>query len=206
MARFKLSDASLKIITKGPNKGQKYLIAQTLNLNDPYAVSRTFVSFTKAVVAIWDTLLPASKGGSAAAELPVPDNLAIIMGRYMTYKPATKFHKVYLYDRPEKGQKAGDIMKIEERPVVFDTLEVFCRYFINDDGEKEWADGESPEKAGERAFKSYCIPITTSPVATSHADDEGGEGGDIPPTELKPLPEGWQYVDINGVKVPQPIA
>ena len=45
-----------------------------------------------------------------------------------------------------------------EKPILYTTLRIFCQYYIDEFGEKQWIRGGSPEEVGQRAFGAYCVP------------------------------------------------
>ena len=73
---------------------------------------------------------------------------------------------------PELNIKVGDYVKDKDgNPIIYTTLRVFCRQFVDEDGVKQFAVGESPIEQGQRAFGAYCVAIKEDPTPQK-ADDE----------------------------------
>lgn len=43
---------------------------------------------------------------------------------------------------------------------VFNSLRIFCQYYIDEFGERIWIKGESPEEVFRRDFKYKCVPYS----------------------------------------------
>lgn len=181
MAQFSLINPSLRIIgqrynaqgkpegapnTTVQNAGKKYLYAQLMNNNCPWEGTQVYTSFLDNVVAIFEPLLPIDKGGTAPTEQPIPDAFKTLSGCYVSWKSPQPFYKKHLSAHPANprtGSPAvnqGDIVKQGGVPVVFTEIVVFCQYYFDEMGEKQWIRGGSPEEVGRRAFSNYCIPVS----------------------------------------------
>lgn len=174
MATFIISNPEIKKVTKPGNNLNKPYVRFNIRLkNDIYGKTRTLTSFEQGAVDAWSAILPISKGGTAQAEQPIPEEMKYITGVFVDFVPAQKFHKIHLSDHPAGtkmigGQmvqtpaiKAGELVKANGIPVVFTTLRVFCRqYFDDTTNQFDYCDGESPIEVGQRAYQAYCLPIT----------------------------------------------
>lgn len=209
MARFRLSNVQIKTVTKeGSNKGRKYMIADLINLQCPFEGAQKYSSFLESIVNILEPLLPVSKGGTAQTEQPLPAELAEINGCFAEFTPAQKFYKTHLSDHPELGIKAGDIVKKDGKPIIYEKLIVFCQYYTDEYGQKAWMKGASPDEAGQRAFSNYCVPIDVEPQATTVPfTPPSAPVVDAPPTGGMPVaPDGFEYREVNGSLVLMPKA
>lgn len=208
MARFKLVDCQIKTVHKpgSSNDGKKYLLANMINLNCPRSQSPRYTSFYEPYVNQLIPFISTANGGTAATEQPIPDELGVVTGAFVEYKPATRFHKRHLNDHAEQGIKAGDLVSINGVPRTYDALIVFCEYYMDELGVKSWVTGGNPIEAGERAFGNYCVPVSTS-VTPAMMPTTAPEDNKLPPMPgQQQLPEGYEWREINGVSVPMPIA
>lgn len=173
MATFILSDICIKKVEKpGNNKGKEFIFAMMRPKNDIFGRSRKFTSFEPTAVQMYKQFLPVSKGGVAQQEQPIPEELKYVTGIFADYIPVQKFHKIHLSDHEAgskmlNGQlvqtpaiKAGEKVSSNGIPIIYTTLRVFCRQMFDDTENKYvYAEGESPEEVGFRAYQAYCIPI-----------------------------------------------
>lgn len=180
MAQYKLLNPTLRIVgqkydEKGnpvgvinpnvKNAGNKYLYALLSNINCPWEGSQVYTSFLPNVVTVFEPLLPINKNGVAQQEQPIPQELQIIQGCYVMWKSPQPFYKKHLSAHPANPAKnmpavnAGDIVKIDGQPVIYTELPVFCQYYIDEMGEKQWMRACTPEEVGRRAFQNYCVPV-----------------------------------------------
>lgn len=173
MAQYNVLNPVLKTIAEGKqNAGQKYLYASLQNKNCIWETPQTFTSFNPNVVKAYEQLLPVDKGGTAQTAQAIPSELSTVMGHWADYMPPQKFYKQHLSDHapvppsPTNPQgrpaiKAGELVKKNGIPIIYDTLRVFCLYYLDEKGERNYAKGESPIEVGQRAFNAYCVPVTS---------------------------------------------
>lgn len=162
MAQFLIKDPEIRKVAQGKqNEGNRFLVGKLENLNDPFSANeKTFVCFSTNVVNVYKDLLPVSKGGKAETAQEIPERYQKIWGVWCDYTPANKFYKKHLSNHPEQGIKIGDYVKDKEgNPIIYTTLRVFCRQYIDDEGIKQFAAGESPAEQGARAYAAYCVAI-----------------------------------------------
>ena len=173
MARFIINDPEIRKVADGKqNAGKRYLVGKLENLNDPFADAQSFVCFSENIVNKYKDLRPTDKGGKAEAEQEIPEKYRTIYGVWCDFTPAQKFYKKHLSAHPELNIKVGDYVKDKDgNPIIYTTLRVFCRQFVDEDGVKQFAVGESPIEQGQRAFGAYCVAIKEDPTPQK-ADDE----------------------------------
>lgn len=208
MARFKLINLQLLTIKAGTRAGKKYFYADLLNLNDPFAKRlNKYLNFDPSFVTLFEPLLPTSVGGTALTEQPIPAELSTITGCMIDYKPPTLFHKKYLTTNAQYGTIAGEYVKDSDgTAIVYDTLRVFCRYYLDENGKQAWADGESPEEAGRAAFSSYCVAVTPGITHIDPTTPPDHTKDNTPPTTgLPPANPGMRWAEVNGQMMQVPI-
>ena len=150
------------------NSGKKYLYAQLINLDCPWEGTQVYTSFEPQVVAIFEPLLSIQHGGVAQADQPIPEMFQTLEGCYISWKSPQPFYKKHLSAHPANPAKglpaimAGDLVKQGGVPVVYTELIVFCQYYYDSRGEKQWMRGKTPEEVGRAAFSNYCIPVTNT--------------------------------------------
>lgn len=194
MAQYNILNPVLKTIPEGKqNAGKKYLYASLQNAKCIWETPQTFTNFNENVVKAFEKLLPINKGGLAQQELPLPPELTTVTGCWIDYIPPQKFYKQHLSDHATvapsalnpQGRpaiKAGELVKKNNIPIVYDTLRVFCLYYLDEFGEKQFLRGESPQEVGQRAFNAYCVPVPS----------------DSTPQEVEPIPV------VHAQPTPQP--
>lgn len=199
MARYRIIEPCLRVVPQGKqNAGKKYLYAKLQNTMCIWEEPQTYTTFNEYIVKAFEQLLPVQQGGLAAEAKEIPAELSIITGSWVNYKPEQKFHKVHLSNHPAvppsptnpRGRaaiKAGDIVSRNGIPIVYDTLRVFCCYYIDEFGKQVFQRGEEPHEVGDRAFKSYCIPIsedkTPQTINSGNPPEENGN----PPVNTPPV-------------------
>lgn len=226
MAQFSLLNPSIRKVgqkydvngnPQGPlntnvqNAGNEYLYAQLLNDNCPWEGTQVYTSFQPNVVAVFKPLLPINKGGEAQVEQPIPSQFTKINGCYVTWTSPQPFYKKHLSSHPAnpktgaKAIMAGDIVKSNGVPVVFTELIVFCQYYFNEMGEKQWMRGCTPEEVGRRALSNYCILVNDSnQLQNALADEQTIEIVDGQPVQtVKPQPSFVQQ--SNQQQTPQSV-
>lgn len=184
MAQYNILNPVLKVIPEGKqNAGKKYLYASLQNAKCIWETPQTFTNFNENVVKAFEKVLPINKGGLAQTEQPIPPELTTVTGHWVDYIPTQKFYKQHLSDHapvppsPTNPQgrpaiKAGELVKKNNIPIVYDTLRVFCSYYLDEFNEKQYLRGESPQEVGQRAFNAYCVPVQP----------------DSTPQEVEPIP------------------
>ena len=184
MAQYNILNPELRTIPEGKqNAGKKYLYASLQNAKCVWETPQTFTNFNENVVKAFEKVLPINKGGLAQTEQPIPPEFTTITGHWVDYIPTQKFYKQHLSDHapvppsPTNPQgrpaiKAGELVKKNGIPIVYDTLRVFCLYYLDEFNEKQYLRGESPQEVGQRAFSAYCVPVPS----------------DSTPQEVEPIP------------------
>lgn len=169
MARYKLIEPLIKTVEQGKqNAGTKYLVAKLQNTLCPWEDMQTFTYFIQPIVNIFTPLLSIQHGGTAQADQPIPEELQYVTGCWIDWCPPQKFYKQHLSDHPaqpatanrpaREAIKAGSLVSKGGKPILYTTLRIFCQYYIDEFGEKQWIRGGSPEEVGQRAFGAYCVP------------------------------------------------
>ena len=206
MAQYNILNPELKTIEQGrQNAGKKYLYASLQNAKCIWENPQTFTNFNENVVKAFEKLLPISKGGLAQEEKPIPPELSTVTGHWVDYVPTQEFYKQHLSDRapvppsPINPQgkpaiKAGELVKKNGVPIKYNVLRVFCLYYLDEFGEKQYLRGESPQEVGQRAFNAYCVPVPS----------------DSTPQEVEPIPvvraqPTTQQPQTQAAPQPQPI-
>lgn len=180
------------------NAGQKYLYAEMINKDCPWEEAAVFTSFRKATVEIVEPLLSIARGGTAQQDQPLPDYMQTITGCYVAWVAPQPFYKKHLSAHPanprtgEPAVNPGDLVTRGGKPVLFTTLTVFCQYYIDELGQKQWMRGASPDEAGQAAFNNYCIPATTDPTPQTVGQQETIGGQTI--TTVNPQTVGQQPI------------
>lgn len=166
------------------NAGNKYLYSQLINLDCPWEGTQTYTSFQKPVVAIFEPLLSIQHGGIDQTDQAIPEMFQTIEGCYVSWKSPQPFYKKHLSAHPANPAKgtpaimAGDIVKQGGVPVIYTELVVFCQYYYDSRGEKQWMRGSTPEEVGRAAFSNYCIPANdTRALAAEQPQQQETIGG-----------------------------
>lgn len=160
MAKFKLMNLELKTVPAGKqNAGKKYLVANAVNAMCIFEDAQQYVSFNPAVVKMLEPLLPVAQGGTAATLQPIPIEITDIYGAFEEFVPAQDFYKRHLKDDEKGRYKAGDIVVRNGIPVIYKSMMVFCQYYTDELGKKQYMKGASLVEAGQRAFAAYCEPV-----------------------------------------------
>lgn len=187
MAQYKLIEPEIRTVEEGKqNAGKKYLVAKLVNKLCIWDEPQTFACFNDVIVNAYINLLPINKGGIAEVAQPIPQEMAEITGHWVDYIPEQKFYKQHLSSHSARlatatsvarpAIKVGDLVGKNGIPTIFSKLRVFCIYFIDEEGERNYVRGGSPEEVGQRAFQSYCIPVDENrapqPVAPTNGNPE----------------------------------
>ena len=149
------------------NAGNKYLYSQLINLDCPWEGTQTYTSFQKPVVAIFEPLLSMQHGGIGQTDQAIPEMFQTIEGCYVSWKSPQPFYKKHLSAHPANPAKgtpaimAGDIVKQGGVPVIYTELVVFCQYYYDSRGEKQWMRGSTPEEVGEQHSVTTVFQLTT---------------------------------------------
>lgn len=158
------------------NVGNKYIYAELMNLQNLLEPTRKVTIFSDALVARFSEFLPATKGGTATEEKPIPQELTIVNGTFADWKyPGGLFYKTYPVARTLRDGttvNAGDRVchPKTKKPLVFDTLTVFATYAIDDDGSRVWTNGQTPAKIAEQLFRSFCEPVENTMTEETQED------------------------------------
>ena len=169
MARYKIIEPQIKEVAAGKqNAGTKYLVAKLQNTLCIWEEPQTFTCFIAPIVNMFAPLLSIQHGGTSQADQPIPEELAYVTGCWIDWCPPQKFYKQHLSDhaprpatatRPaQEAIKAGSLVMKGGKPILYTTLRIFCQYYLDEFGEKQWIRGGSPEEVGQRAFSAYCVP------------------------------------------------
>ena len=195
MAQYKFISAEIRRVPAGKqNANKEYILAQIKNVRSMYEPSQTFVCFLPEVVEALKPYIDIQHGGTAQQAQPIPTEYNVT-GCWCDYTPATKFYKQHLSAHDAvlpsptnpKGKaaiKVGDLVTDNNgNPIIYTTLRVFCQYYIDDDGQKIWIRGCSPEEAGQQAFSAYCISVNenTTPQVAEPIEVVQYQEGQVPP-------------------------
>lgn len=204
MARYRILKPVIKTVPQGKyNAGKKYLVAELQNTLSVWEPTQTFTCFIDAVVEVFTPLLSIAHGGTGQTDSPIPQEYAIVEGCWIDWTPPQKFYKQHLSNHDARPAtptqaarpaiKAGELVKKGDKPVLFTTLRIFCQYFVDEFGEKQWIRGCSPEEQGQRAFQAYCIPAeedkTPQEVPSAPTEIVGGQQ-----VQTAPPPQQPQFV------------
>ena len=175
MAEFLLSS----IMIRTARNGSKYVIGKLKNKKYDWEKEFNFISFSQEMVRILEPYLSINKGGIAEEDKNIPIELRTITGCWVDYPVPNKFFKKYTQNIPSKNIHKGDYIRNEDGSMqVFNSLRIFCQYYIDEFGEKVWIKGESPQEIFMREFKYKCIPYSTiletelNQNAPKHANDQ----------------------------------
>lgn len=169
MARYKIIEPQIKVVEQGKqNAGTKYLLAKLQNALCLWEEPQTFTCFIQPIVNLFTPLLSIQHGGTAQADQPIPEELQMVTGCWIDWCPPQKFYKQHLSSHParpatatqpaKEAIQAGSLVMKGGKPILYTTLRIFCQYYMDEFGEKQWIRGGSPEEVGQRAFSAYCIP------------------------------------------------
>ena len=223
MAQYKFIKAEIRKVSAGKqNANKEYILAQIKNVRSMYEPSQTFVCFLPEVVEALKPYISKQKNGEAEQDKPIPSEYNVT-GCWYDYTPATKFYKQHLSAHDAvlpsptnpKGKaaiKVGDLVTDNNgNPIIYTTLRVFCQYYIDDDGQKVWIRGCSPEEAGQQAFSAYCISVNenTTPQVAEPIEVVQYQEGQVPPQPqqviqqpVQPQPTQPQFVQQAGGALP----
>ena len=223
MAQYKFIKAEIRKVSAGKqNANKEYILAQIKNVRSMYEPSQTFVCFLPEVVEALKPYISKQKNGEAEQDKPIPSEYNVT-GCWCDYIPATKFYKQHLSAHDAvlpsptnpKGKaaiKVGDLVTDNNgNPIIYTTLRVFCQYYIDDDGQKVWIRGCSPEEAGQQAFSAYCISVNenTTPQVAEPIEVVQYQEGQVPPQPqqviqqpVQPQPTQPQFVQQAGGALP----
>lgn len=209
MAQYRILNPVIRTVEQSKqNAGKKYLVASLQNARCIWETPQNFTCFNENVVNAYAQLLSVQKGGTQQADQPIPEELQLLSGCWVDYTPEQKFYKQHLSNHPAvppsptnpQGRpeiKAGEIVKKGGVPVVYTTLRVFCQYYIDEFGEKQYLRGESPMEVGQRAFSAYCIPIN---------EDKTPQTTEDPIVQVSAQPQAPQQAQPQPQFVNQPAA
>lgn len=169
MARYKIIEPQIKVVEQGKqNAGTKYLLAKFQNALCLWEEPQTFTCFIQPIVNLFTPLLSIQHGGTAQADQPIPEELQMVTGCWIDWCPPQKFYKQHLSSHPARPAtatqpareaiQAGSLVMKGGKPILYTTLRIFCQYYMDEFGEKQWIRGGSPEEVGQRAFSAYCVP------------------------------------------------
>lgn len=175
MALFRITNPTIKVVPQGKqNAGKKFFYALLVNTNCPWEQPRAYTNFSDYVVAEFSKYLSVAHGGTLAEDKELPAELSMISGHFVDYTPPQKFHKIHLTAHAARPAtptspardaiNIGDIVSRNGVPIVYDTLRVFCQYYTDENGERQYVEGSDPITAGQRAFMAYCIPVNSDPA------------------------------------------
>lgn len=171
MAQYILTDPIIKTVDANKqNAGKKYLVGKLTNSRCVWDAPQTFTCFIDHIVEAFAQLLPVTKGGVAQQEQAIPDVYKTIYGCWLPWVAPAPFYKQHLSDHPARPAtatsaareaiRAGSLVKRGGTPIVYTTLTIFCQYYIDEDGNKQWLRGQSPEEIGMQNYLAYCIPVS----------------------------------------------
>lgn len=214
MARYKIIEPQIKVVEQGKqNAGTKYLLAKLQNALCLWEEPQTFTCFIQPIVNLFTPLLSIQHGGTAQADQPIPEELQMITGCWIDWCPPQKFYKQHLSSHPARPAtatqpareaiQAGSLVMKGGKPILYTTLRIFCQYYMDEFGEKQWIRGGSPEEVGQRAFSAYCVPAeeNTTPQIMPTAPTPEIVGGQV--VQPAPVPTAQQGQQPQFVQNPQ---
>lgn len=205
MARYKIIEPQIKVVEQGKqNAGTKYLLAKLQNALCLWEEPQTFTCFIQPIVNLFTPLLSIQHGGTAQADQPIPEELQMVTGCWIDWCPPQKFYKQHLSSHPARPAtatqpareaiQAGSLVMKGGKPILYTTLRIFCQYYTDEFGEKQWIRGGSPEEVGQRAFSAYCVPAeeNTTPQIMPTAPAPEIVGGQVVQPTLAPTAQQSQ--------------
>lgn len=214
MARYKIIEPQIKVVEQGKqNAGTKYLLAKLQNALCLWEEPQTFPCFIQPIVNLFTPLLSIQHGGTAQADQPIPEELQMVTGCWIDWCPPQKFYKQHLSSHPARPAtatqpareaiQAGSLVMKGGKPILYTTLRIFCQYYMDEFGEKQWIRGGSPEEVGQRAFSAYCVPAeeNTTPQIMPTAPAPEIVGGQV--VQPAPAPTAQQGQQPQFVQNPQ---
>lgn len=157
MAEFLLSSIMIRIA----RNGSKYITGKLKNKKCPWEEEFDFINFSQEMVRILAPYLSKTKGGIAEEDKTIPIELRTITGKWIYYTACEPFFEKHTKNIPAKNIYKGDYIRNEDGSVqVFNSLRIFCQYYIDEFGERIWIKGESPEEVFRRDFKYKCVPYS----------------------------------------------
>ena len=218
MARYKLIEPLIKTVEQGKqNAGTKYVVAKLQNVMCIWEEPQTFTCFIQPIVNMLTPLLSIQHGGAAQTDQPIPEELQYVTGCWIDWCPPQKFYKQHLSDHPARPAtatrpateaiKAGSLVSKGGKPILYTTLRIFCQYYIDEFGEKQWIRGGSPEEVGQRAFSAYCIPAEEdkAPQLMPTTPEPEIVGGQVVQPAPAPTAQGQQPTFTQAPQGGQPL-
>lgn len=152
MGKYRLSSIKIRMA----KNGNKYVKVKIQNIDDPNAKIDDYYFFSEGAVRCYEPYLSFVNGGISNFDKQIPEQYLIIYGEYCDFRPGYKFFKKHLKDDLNNNIHKGDYVRDSNRKVkVYDTLTVFCRYYI-ESGEKIYGK-LSPKEVGQREFRRCCV-------------------------------------------------
>lgn len=219
MARYKIIEPQIKVVEQGKqNAGTKYLLAKLQNALCLWEEPQTFTCFIQPIVNLFTPLLSIQHGGTAQADQPIPEELQMVTGCWIDWCPPQKFYKQHLSSHPARPAtatqpareaiQAGSLVMKGGKPILYTTLRIFCQYYMDEFGEKQWIRGGSPEEVGQRAFSAYCVPAeenTTPQIMPTALAPEIVGGQVVQPAPAPTARQGQQPQFVQNPQGGQPI-
>lgn len=220
MAKFKILTLEVKQISKGPNKGNEYVIGSLSNTLSPWSKPTTITIFDTQQIAYLKEFIPKKNGGNLDNDkLELPTELQYMNGSMFTYIPPKEqrpFIRVYTTTDTSRGWVAGEpiVDRKTGKPRLYEEIRVFCRYYIDPEmgTELQFDAGESPNEKGQAQFDAFFMSYNDylekkgvprpEQAAAASIDDELDT--DIPPVNAEPTnvltdpASGKKYVVENG--------
>ena len=157
MGKFRLH--SIKI--KRAINNTKYVVAKKQNLDCPWEEETDYICFSDNAVRLYEPYLAFANGGKSDVDKQIPEQCLIIDGGYYDYKFEHFFFRKYIKNDLKNGARKGDyIRNTDGKVVIFDTLRIFCQYYLDKCGNINFLAKQSPKEVGMREYRYCCIPYS----------------------------------------------
>ena len=157
MGRFLLSHIKIRVA----RNNSRYITGKLNNQICTGDRETDFISFSKRMIELLEPYLSKQNGGTAEIDKEIPLELRTITGCWIDCSVKEKFFKKYTKNIPFQNIKKGEYIRKKDGTVaVFQSLRIFCQYFIDELGQKTWIKGESPTEVYQREYKYRCVPYS----------------------------------------------
>ena len=115
--------------------GSKYITGKLKNKRCPWEDEFDFINFSQEMVRILAPYLSKTKGGIAEEDKNIPIELRTITGKWIYYTAREPFFEKHTKNISAKNIYKGDYIRNEDGSVqVFNSLRIFCQYYIDEFG------------------------------------------------------------------------
>ena len=154
MGKFRLYNICIRVdIYK-----KEYMTAYMQDIHTGY--NYEFITFNQDHIALIKPYLAMSKGG----RLTIPEEYILIEGEFINYQFNFKFFK-----KSPKGTCSEYYRNADGTVQVFNSLIVFCQFYIDEFGQKQYLRHESPQEVANREYHHLCnyrrVPYNCEPYS-----------------------------------------